>query len=753
MRITELSITGLMGDWQTHDYLTPLTILSAPNFSGKTRRLQGIQFAVEGVTSAGGRNEDTATLCAPNGCMASIMLDDGFGWHRRMKRKGDGWTQDVEITGRGVMGIREADPIVREKVGNFAPSFDLAAFTGLSADKQRDFVLDLCAKASGNPVNADAVCAKITLAMLEAHEAVGSAAVNLLRRDSQADDAIIGKLWPTLPERFRECCTSIMCKVQAEIRGELTQSIGAALDKCKALKNAAKADKDRCEAASVKTAERKNAIQVPAQTVGAMQEERKGLAVERDKVVAQIGHQEGRAAARKRIAERKDALAITIEESEEVLSSMESAADAIAKADAAQAEADAIVLAEPSNDAVKAATRGYVEAGENYEGAKKNHDYAFGVVKDAANICDRANAKLSDAKSDDWQTVRTLADSLLQFVRSDDGRSIHEKIVAIVERHVTASIEELQKAADSAKDVYEARIRQCDGCAEVMQACQKTVDEARAWLDSRAENYADDDRVYRAHRVIKHKLEDDARKLRTYADEVARKRAGMQDSIARMKAEVIEKDAELNAMDAEGGNVDTAELVAHRSELEARIKALDDAIDAKGRWDVLDRELVQILADAALQRTMHDAADAILDAIKAVRETLIADLVKPLLVRMDRFMGAEGFRATCKLESATGKPIFDLGWTDGSHQYTVGLVKGGESTVCCAALAYAIVTLANPPLKLLLIEAGELDRAHLERLLESIRAVQDDIDNAIVTTHLAVAEAPPGWSLIHPKKE
>lgn len=65
-------------------------------------------------------------------------------------------------------------------------------------------------------------------------------------------------------------------------------------------------------------------------------------------------------------------------------------------------------------------------------------------------------------------------------------------------------------------------------------------------------------------------------------------------------------------------------------------------------------------------------------------------------------------------------------------------MSGGESTVFCAALAYAMVDLANPPLKLLMLEVGECDDKTFYGLIEAIEGVcREKTIQAIVATHFA----------------
>ena len=119
----------------------------------------------------------------------------------------------------------------------------------------------------------------------------------------------------------------------------------------------------------------------------------------------------------------------------------------------------------------------------------------------------------------------------------------------------------------------------------------------------------------------------------------------------------------------------------------------------------------------------------------------MVELIRPLLDRMNRFLEAAfpGHVAFCELVNDRGRPIFQLGWIfDGARRYLPAL-SGGESGLFCAALGYALVVLADPPLKLLLIEASELDIGMFGRLCNGIEAVESELDSVMVATHLGSA--------------
>jgi len=123
--------------------------------------------------------------------------------------------------------------------------------------------------------------------------------------------------------------------------------------------------------------------------------------------------------------------------------------------------------------------------------------------------------------------------------------------------------------------------------------------------------------------------------------------------------------------------------------------------------------------------------------------------VAPLLDQVNEFLAiaAPGRTAYCELVDAKGKPIFELGWKTEDVRVSLPALSGGEAAMFCAGLALALVKLADPPLKLLLLEAGPLDSGNLASLLRAIEATANDVQ-AVVATHIGFPEVNGGWKVI-----
>jgi len=141
------------------------------------------------------------------------------------------------------------------------------------------------------------------------------------------------------------------------------------------------------------------------------------------------------------------------------------------------------------------------------------------------------------------------------------------------------------------------------------------------------------------------------------------------------------------------------------------------------------------------------------DAIKAVREVIMDDMVRPLLDTVDEFLRLAGVErsAYCTLANGRGKAIFDLGWVvdvDGlERRISLDTMSGGESALFGAALAYAMLKAANQPSKVLCIEADSIDTNTIDKLLVGFGGV-NDLDHVIVATCHKVPLIADGWNLV-----
>lgn len=193
--------------------------------------------------------------------------------------------------------------------------------------------------------------------------------------------------------------------------------------------------------------------------------------------------------------------------------------------------------------------------------------------------------------------------------------------------------------------------------------------------------------------------------------------------------------------------VDTESLRLSISQSESSANSCREAIEAKERFAALDAELQAVVASAERERVTYEAAKSITKAIKAVREELMAELVSPLIGEINVFFREDGRRAYCRIKNSRGAPVLEFGLQDGTREVGLEYMSGGESVLFGAALSYAMVRMADVPLKVLLIEAAEVDHDVFSQLLNALQSVADGLSNVFVAT-CAYAIGSDAWNTI-----
>ena len=759
MRIITLKLTGFKGADVSHD-LSPLNLFTGANGSGKTRVIQAVEFAVQGKTSLGGKPEHTAQLASTAGCAVRTTLDDAFEWVRAIHC--DARTQSLstaaEVRGRDGLSLKDADAAIRAHVGAFAPALDLSTFTSLSQDKKRAFVLDLCARAAGGEIDADAICTRINVELLKRHRDIGEGTVSLARDHAESDYDVVDRLYDRLSARYRECVNSVMTHVHAEIKGELTAAIGAAVAKARDIKNAATAAKDKSHAASQELSKRKAEIVVAAGGIAIMREELTAIERDREDIITQIAHQEGRASARQNALDiiqsrnrQRDTLCKSLKHNKgDTGPSADDAAELDSQADHIE-KLHAIV----DDEGLEQARRDHEAAQEAYTWAIRDTETrsgALGLLRVDLSILQK---RLVAAKGDVFRRALGLLANMVAAVPNLAGSPDVTKLRALLTAHAGADAgADDPKVAQASITALDSNIakdeRVLNTAKEAVLEAEKIAGECNVTFERLREAYTARMRGRNDSLAEAKQLRDRATEIRRRVAELQTQAENANTAIKNCDTEIVRLESELNNLDSDGGFVPLDELIPQQDRLKALIEEAKARIDAKIRYDSIDTELTNCIEAAERHRSMYDAASAVLEAIKVLREELIEELVRPLKKHIQRFLFHDPDHVVyLDLTNANDKPTFDLGWiVDGKHKHAMDALSGGEAAIYSAALTYALVQLANPPLKLLLIEAGECDMPHLMVLLDAIERVGGDIDNAMVTTHLPVEVVTGGWNLV-----
>ena len=764
MRIEELTMTDFKGVDST-TRLGRLTLLVGPNGTGKTARLDALRFAVQGDCRFGAQPQAVAKLGSHKGCGVRVKLDDGFAWTRKIERNGKtkAYATTLHVAGHDGLNLRDAEPILAGKVGRFAPTFDLGAFLGLSDDKRRDYVLELCGSAEGEADIAD-LLARANLAYLADELGAGTVAVYCVEADgirTKRDDltpAQRGKVARALNTKLsaadREALAVALARVGEQMHGMPTPAaVAAALEHAKTLANESRRERDRAQQAVARFTAQRDALQLASDTVEQLKTRRAELVEQRTQAREQIANQEGRSSGIADYERKLSKLAGDLAAAEASLATLTAATGPTqADADAARAQAKQMIDDNPEPMA------DFSEAQDAADAARRELNTAAGIDGNLATTIrglnqqiDAAQARLRDleqrAADDPWMRAHELYRHVQQQARDDHpmteidawvelgdliainiGNYPTDEVAAHVEG-LRAKLGEATGAKATAAVRHESAIKAMADAEEIVRlATEQHAASHRAWAKTITDSQVIDDKANEITRQI------DRRQIDIEATT---------DRIESIKSEQVDAQRALQDLQSAGGSVPVEQLQAQVKSLGDEIEQVDRQITAKERHQALESELTRAIAAAEHESVMHEVCKQLADAVRTIREELMHDLVRPLVERINRFLDAASAtgRAYCDLEDARGKPVLELGWLthDGTRKVPLPAMSGGETVLYGVGLAYALVTLAAPPLKLLMIEAAEVDDETGASMLGGLVNVADDIDNVVIATcHLPI---------------
>lgn len=763
--------------------LRQCNVIVGPNGVGKTARALALTFAVTGRTPLGDRPEATFKLAGPNGCSVGIALDDGFTWRRRLHidRHTHALSMALDIPTQGRLGVRAAEKALERHVGSFAPMFDLGAFLDLSDENRRAFVLRLCAGAAeAGECDAEELANRI---YANVHDVVAAGKATGIRPLEPALTPIIESLKPVLV-------------------GDLPTALGAAIETVRDLTNASKADHRRATEAARKLTENKAARDTVAGSVESLTEKRTAMVREREQIIAQLGTQEGRDSARKasraKMAECEQVIAAETPQlaSQVAASALGGDANAAHNKRARAAELRDTVTIPDLSDLETAKTQAVVA----FDAAVAEHASAEGHVVALEAMNSELAARLEAAHDSPWRKVEGFLATLkpamdLVAVRKAQGweQTQTEVAAAWAELHELVTlhlppeneVEGVKEAWAEAKATHEQAFKAKAVSAARSEECKAAADTARVALDEAFEKRAAVANDVKDNFVQAEELEGQANQILERLNGIAE----LERTISQWVKWRLEHAEELSKLDAEGGHVNVGLLTQQRDGLQHTIATLDEQIKAKEHYATLDAELLKCVASAESALARHEMCKVVATAIRDLREELMAELVQPLLDGINKFLAiaCPGHEAYCSLmasrrftsraacsasiqsmaavsspyvlsESASksratlvndkDRPVFELGWNDGQRRVPLPALSGGETALFCCGLAYALVSLADTPLKLLLLEAGELDAANLRRVLCALADLRGNLSNIIVTTHLDITAPDAAWNVV-----
>lgn len=840
--------TNWKGHAVTHE-LARLNVIVGPNDAGKTSILEAIRWGCE-ATSKAGASPTAAIAYASDGYVGvRVALLSGQQWTRSLHRAADNGTvkQGLNVVGLRKPGgaepsIAEHEAEVRRLSGGLAPQFDLGYVLGLSADKKRDYFVDLCARAGSG--ESTALADRLALEWFRL--ALGTGTVDAYAEAHQGTNALLAHVHSRLSAAQRTAYDKALPLIVAEIKGEQSEAIGAALVRASSLVNESAAEHKRLSAAIQELSARAAEMDTPASTAAALSAALNALQAYANRSAGLIGKHRERGP---RVQEHRESIDRLTTEAAEIDRQAEDARTVratITEDRPTQALVDALTAADAEEGA--AARRWYTardvcgRLAGNLDAAKgaltileaETHDLAglreelrrleagarpadVAVMQTAAEAarlavraaedrtmaCLRADSEAILSATRAADTVAALeADPWGEALRlwelcaegqppTVDGVQAWSSLDALIRKHAgPARLEAARADLITARDA-QARTSAALDAARPIETAAKL---ARAEADNRLSEELEAERSHaslaieiagvrraiaaaesRDARIAEHRtriaaLEVDlaaahvkvtalqaeadtateATKALRAANEIAARRDGLDQTLGRLARDRKSKvDARWNTEEAlaailADGTANVDDLEKQAAEIAAQIQTTDADLKARRGADLLQAELLQCKADCEQEQVYHEVCKTFVAAIKTLRETLVDSLLGPLVAHVDRFLKPTGLRFFYNLQGSGKKVVFDLGLVMDDVPVSCTALGGARFALFSAAMIYGIIMLADPPLKLLLIESAEIDNANFAVLCECIAGVQEDISNAIVARW-----TPPG---VHPSE-
>lgn len=189
------------------------------------------------------------------------------------------------------------------------------------------------------------------------------------------------------------------------------------------------------------------------------------------------------------------------------------------------------------------------------------------------------------------------------------------------------------------------------------------------------------------------------------------------------------------------GDILEGELLATRN----KIVLLEDRKTAINRAEATFNALNDQILKARTSSEKLAVAQGLKKTVQTMRNQLLDAAVKPLV---------ESVTGLMQQMDPTFSVIFDMDngfsikvFKDGQWQYFSSLC-GGEYVIFMAGLLTAIIVTANPAMKVLILEAAELDLQNIKLVMEALPIVAAELDNVLLAYPREDIEDVDGW-LIH----
>lgn len=735
-----------------------LNILVGPNGSGKSAWMEAIGWAILGRSPHGAKPEAAVPFAGFKGCEVGLAFNDGFYFQRALIRdaKTAALKQRLEIEGHPSVSVRDAQELIHGQCGDFAVMFDLGEFTRLSPEKRRKFLIDSMRRSPSDKASPKDLAYRVAWRYL-CHEhgpatMETAAAIDPGEYPNDLDLAIehVAKLCNTWIAKMAKREAGIVAQMVREMETGALEGdedplsiLAYWLDRTEATRNGSKAEHIRATEASRKLSEQRAELGFTYRTLEEIDKEIKSSHETMLDTKEQIGRHEGRAKGIEKLQQSVDIYKNAIAEFDVTLKELAAVEfddwgdmERVAKEHDKHVDKDWVEVCETALTTAKADLATILERLEETRDELRNAEArvrSYGQVIEAVRKSDWAYLlRLADDFSPtlspegsphQWKMWQNIYDTIYKFARTDD-------------------VKDARASLDKAKEEVTRMELSWSSVSKEREAMEAKIAELTDEHDRRACADLEHDQAAKA-------LRSKARVAHDHYDNIQAALTRCTNDREHAITQRVAHEKQLNDLmsETEVANLDDLNRLFEATGAE-HAKLLQNRND-KVRVKALEEELTKCIASAEHEGVLHECAKTMCQAIKDVRETAMATMAKPFLGMIDAVLfPAIQKRSYCDLVSERGRPIFDLGWIDGDRKRSLVAMSGGEAALFGGALAFALVAMAEIPMKLLLIEASELDWANLGLLMNGINANRGSLSNVMIATHMNVAGSAShdnGW--------
>lgn len=701
--------------------LTGRDIITGPNGSGKTTRIQSLGIAMLGyVPGAGKLPADTYKLCSGENLTAGLKTDD-FMFSRTFTKtvkenKKSGATeikisQDITLSpGKGESNLAQKEARIMAEIGSFPVMLNFGEFVGMTDTKRREFIYNL------SPVKVkDWDLAKIKRYLT----------AELLTEELKENN----------PDKFTATAKVINDVIGSYPKGfDVQAGLTAMIDFSKRNLSYWKEEQNKAEGASKKLSDMKNKLAETDRDIAANKAELEEVQKKLMEITAQIAADQEKIKANKRRQGSIDGLLQSIEnikasQNPYVLSDLQTAL---------KAEKDKLVVNGRDYTKIRAELQAQSnELDRQITASQKRLDdlAADPVVKKAVNDLAVYKSTLNTIKSMNPDDRRCVISHSIGCNKDFTNyvKMAEDKIV---------ELDTLIRDNESQKAEIKAKIQ------ELNQQKSKINDDINlAYVEERREM----SRIQLIRDNII-KLEGKIKDAESFDGNKANRIAEKQTELEKLQNIPAEAVADINA------------ATILKTSYISKIESLKKTVTEKERAKITIQNEQASMIDNKIASYNADAYKFISDSlgVKGIQGEIVKSILDPIRADVQEKFHQLGipYNFYFTTESDTGKEVFQFGWAEtvedrfeGPKQvhHNFDALSTGEQLLLMSALMITIIERSNPKLKVLVIDnLNDLDEQNFRRVMHGLSIIGGSMDNIIlsgVVSHF-LKESPAADKLV-----